>query len=178
MLGCVVRTGILDVCESMNHPQRYFNMCARLCVYVCVSTVPSLSCCLFIIDAALTTSIFANYPSTHIHAHTNRKCTKKQDIALAEKQQDKQHPTSKFWNALFLVNTSTSPYLPSYLCLFSSFPFLSPSLLHFISFMSLSHHTCSLPFALSLYTLPPVHHSHPLLFACHSLPLVLILLPP
>lgn len=139
--------GICNVCKSVN----------------------LLSCCLFIIDAVLATSVFANYP-THIQAHTNTKSTKTKDIALAEKLQDKQHPTSKL-RMLFLVSTSTSPNFPSYLCFFSYF--LSPApisflILYFISFMSLLSHMlpalCSLSLPSPCPSLPPTsppftHHS-------------------
>lgn len=170
-----------DVYKSMNCPHRYINTCAYACVLAC-ECLPLLSCCLFIIDAVLATSIFANYPSTRIQARTNTKSTKKQDIALAEKRQDKQHPTSKF-GTLFFVSTSTSPYQPSYLCLFSSSPFSSAHtsclFLYFfiLSLLCPSHHTCFLPFAPSLYpsscpSLPPTSYSPVTPFI-----LVLILLP-
>lgn len=158
VLAFVMRTRIWDVCESWNVSSKEF-WCVRAYVRacLCVSSVTLLSCCLFIIDAVLASSIFANYPSTHIQeAHTNRKSTKKQDFALAEKRQDKQHQTSKF-GTLFFVSTSTSSYLPSYHCLLSSFPFLSLPSSFYLFYVPLITYAPN-PF-LPLLTPPPVHHS-------------------
>lgn len=167
----------LQINES-NHPLKYF-----WCVHVCSFFLLLLSCCLFIIDTVLATSIFANYLSTCIHADINRKSTKKQDIALGERQQDKQHPTSKFQSP-FLLCASSSPCLSSYLCLFYSvlvllltFIFLS-LLLHFQSLPNPSHMLfalCSFPLSVpaSFHLSVPLFSTHLFFVAQFSCPVLI-----
>lgn len=139
-------------------------MCVRTCLPVCVYSnfavlLPVHNWCCAGILHICKLPVYSNTRSSH-----KQKSTKK--------QQDKQHQTSKF-GTLFFVSTSTSPYLPSYLCLLSSFPFLSLSQF-ILSLLCPSHHVCSQPFSPSPY--PSPCPSLPLLlFTCHSV--VLILLP-
>lgn len=104
-----------------------------------VSTVPLLSCCLFIIDAVATASIFAIYSLTHIRAYTNTKKTKNKTLHLQKNGRINNTALQSF--KLFLVSTSSSPSLP---LLFSP---LYPSSCSFV--LSLFHFIWSLPLFLS-----------------------------
>lgn len=136
-----------------------------MCVYRCVYSTSAVSmpvhnwCC----AGNLHICKLPVYSQTSSHKHS--KSTNRPDTALAEKCQDKQHPTSKLGSLFFFVSTSSSFNLPSRVCLFFSFmlPLLFCSfyfLYHFIlSLLCPSHHpSCSLPFAPPLYP-SPVHHS-------------------
>lgn len=166
MPGLSTEDWVWDCCKSMNCPLRYVWVCAcvLVCANVCMpaSTVPLLSCCLFIIDAVLAAFILAIYPSTHMQARTTtQKAPKKQDGALAEKRQDKQQPTSKLEKP-FLVCCSSSP---SYLCLFYSLPsillpvplFSVSSTVFYLSVPPITHASCPL---LPHFTPLPVCHFH------------------
>lgn len=147
-----------------------------MCVYRCVYSTSAVSmpvhnwCC----AGNLHICKLPVYSQTSSHKHS--KSTNRPDTALAEKCQDKQHPTSKLGSLFFFVSTSSSFNLPSRVCLFFSFmlpllfcSFYFPSLpLHFISFMSLSSPIvfpalCSPSLPLPRPSLPTIS------FTCHSL---------
>lgn len=121
-----------------------------------------------------------------VYLHTcwhKQKKHKKQDIALGERQQDKQHPTSKFQSP-FLLCASSSPCLSSYLCLFYSvlvllltFIFLS-LLLHFQSLPNPSHMLfalCSFPLSVpaSFHLSVPLFSTHLFFVAQFSCPVLI-----
>lgn len=137
-----------------------------MCVYRCVYSTSAVSlpvhnwCC----AGNLHICKLPVYSQTSSHKHS--KSTNRPDSALAEKRQDKQHPTSKLGSLFFFVSTSSSFNLPSHVCLF--FPFMLPLLfcsfyfpslpLHFIPFMSLSSPIVFPALCSPLYP-SPVHHS-------------------
>lgn len=151
--------------QWIESPFKVFLMCA------CLQFFLLLSCCLFIIDTVLATSIFANYLSTCIHADINRKSTKNKTLHLEK--------DSRINNTL--LQSFSHPFccaLPLLLvCLLISASFIlylffcSP-LFFFLSCFIFNpyptHRTWSLPFAPSLYlSVPASFHLSVPLFSTH-----------
>lgn len=135
--------------QWIESPFKVFLMCACLQFFFLL-----LSCCLFIIDTVLATSIFANYLSTCIHADINRKSTKNKTLHLEKDSrinntllQSFSHPFCCALSLLLVCLLISASFI---LYLF----FCSP-LFFFLSCFIFNpyptHRTCSLPFAPSLY---------------------------
>lgn len=149
---------------------------AQMCVYRCVYRTSAVSMPVHNWWCAGNLHIckLPVYSQTSSHKHS--KSTNRPDTALAEKRQDKQHPTSKL-GSLFFLSALPLP-LTCLLMSASFFPlcslfFFVPFIFHLnhfiLSLLCPSHHpSCSLPFAPPLYP-SPIHHSQQFLFTCHSL---------
>lgn len=142
-----------------------------------------LSCCLFIIDTVLATSIFANYLSTCIHADINRKSTKNKTLHLEKDSRINNTLLQSFSHPfccalpLLLVCLLISASFILYLFFCSPFIFLS-LLLHFQSLPNPSHMLfalCSFPLSVpaSFHLSVPLFSTHLFFVAQFSCPVLI-----